>query len=133
MTYLWDTDTCIYHLNGNPKIRQKVKKVGAKVISISIVTIAELKFGAYNSTKVESNLERIRALQQKIQVLSEFTDTIATIFAENKAKLKKQGISIGDFDLLIASFALHHNLIVVTNNTAHFQHVPNLQIENWIL
>jgi predicted nucleic acid-binding protein len=38
---------------------------------------------------------------------------------------------IGDFDLLIASFAIHHNMVVVTNNTSHFQPVPNLWLENW--
>lgn len=132
MTYLWDTDTCIYYLNGNQKIRQTVKNVGIKTIVTTIVTIAELKFGAFHSTKVEANLERIATLRQKIRVLSDFTDSIATIFAENKAGLKKQGITIGDFDLLIASFALHHDLIVVTNNTAHFQQVPNLRVENWL-
>ena len=132
MIYLWDTDTSVCHLNGNANIRQKIKQVGAKAIGTTIVTIAELKFGAFNSTRVESNLERIRKLQDSIAVLSDFTETIATIFAENKATLKRQGITIGDFDLLIASFALHHTLIVVTNNTAHFQHIPNLQIENWI-
>jgi len=30
-------------------------------------------------------------------------------------------------------YHLNGKLIVVTNNTAHFQHVPELQIENWIL
>ncbi len=133
MKYLWDTDTCIYHLNGDPKIRQKVKEIGAKSICTTIVTIAELKFGAFNSTKIKFNLQRVKKLQEKISVLSDFIETIATLFAENKSKLKKQGITVGDFDLLIASFAIHHKLIVVTNNTSHFQHVPNLQLENWIL
>ena len=41
--------------------------------------------------------------------------------------------SYGNFDLLIASFALHHDLIVITNNTAHFQNIPEIQLENWIL
>jgi tRNA(fMet)-specific endonuclease VapC len=131
MTYLWDTDTCIYHLNGNSKVKQKVRSVGAKSIYTTIVTIAELKFGAFNSTRVEANLKRIEELQQKITVLSDFNEAIATVFAENKSTLKQQGITIGDFDLLIASFALHHNMVVVTNNTSHFQPVPNLRLENW--
>lgn len=133
MTYLWDTDTCIYHLNGNATIREKVNVLGAKAIATTIVTIAELKFGAYNSAKVESNLERIKTLQQKIHVFTEFAEAIATIFAQNKAIMKKQGLTIGDFDLLIASFALHYQLIVVTNNTPHFRSVPKLLVENWIL
>lgn len=49
MKYLWDTDTCIYHLNGNSKVKQNVRSVGAKSIYTTIVTIAELKFGAFNS------------------------------------------------------------------------------------
>ncbi len=133
MIYLWDTDTCIYHLNGNANIRQQVQAVGANAIATTSVTIAELKFGAYNSTKVASNLERISTLQRKIHVLSDVTEPISTIFARNKAILKKQGITVGDFDLLIASFALHHDLIVITNNTAHFQNIPEIQLENWIL
>ncbi len=94
MIYLWDTDTCIYLMNGDSNVRQKVEACGAKAIATTIVTIAELKFGAYNSAKVESNLERIETLRQKIHVLSGFTDDIATTYAENKATLKKQGISI---------------------------------------
>jgi len=59
-------------------------------------------------------------------------DNITTIFAKNKSLLKKNGIIIDDFDLLIASFAIHHNLMVVTNNTEHFKRIPSLQIENWL-
>ena len=84
------------------------------------------------TTRVDENLARIAILQQKIRVLSDFSDPIATVFAENKARLKKQGLLIGDFDLVIASFALHLGLIVVTNNVAHFQRVPNIRIENWM-
>ena len=131
MKYLWDTDTCIYHLNGNSNINRKIQRFGAKAVCTTIVTIAELKFGAFNSTRLEDNLSRIQALQTKIRVLADFNEAIATIFAETKAPLKRQGITIGDFDLLIASFALHHGMILVTNNTEHFQHIPGLQIENW--
>ena len=132
MTYLWDTDTCIYYLNGNQHIRQTVKNVGLTTIATTIVTVAELKFGAFHSTRVAENLARIAILQQKIRVLSDFSDPIATVFAENKARLKKQGLLIGDFDLVIASVALHFGLIVVTNNVAHFQRIPNIRIENWM-
>lgn len=132
MIYLWDTETCIYYLNGNQHIRQTVRNVGLTTIATTIVTIAELKFGAFHSPCVAENLARIASLQQKIRVLSDFSDPIATVFAENKARLKKQGLLIGDFDLVIASFALHLGLIVVTNNVAHFQRVPNIRIENWM-
>ena len=131
MKYLWDTDTCIYLLNGNSLIEEKLRSIGDKDICTTIVNIAELKFGAYNSSQVESNLRRIERLASILTVLNDFSNEIATIFAKNKAILRKDGIIIGDFDLLIASFALANNLIIVTNNIEHFRHIPNIKIENW--
>jgi tRNA(fMet)-specific endonuclease VapC len=33
---------------------------------------------------------------------------------------------------LIAGIAIHHGLTVVTNNTAHFDRLPGLTLENWL-
>jgi tRNA(fMet)-specific endonuclease VapC len=46
--------------------------------------------------------------------------------------LQKKGITIGDNDILIAAFCLKHNLILVTNNTKHFENIDGLVTENWI-
>ncbi|QTA92115.1 PIN domain-containing protein [Desulfonema magnum] len=132
MTYLWDTDTCVYFLNGNEKVTRKARDTSADNICTTMITIAELKFGAFNSSKVSSNLRRIEELQSCLTVLDEMNDEITTIFGKNKAMLKKQGITIGDFDLLIASFAIYNNLIVVTNNTSHFGCIRNVRTENWV-
>ena len=132
MKYLWDTDTCIYLLNGNSPIEEKLRSIGDKDICTTIINIAELKFGAYNSTQVESNLRRIEKLASILAVLNDFSNEIATLFAKNKAILRKDGIIISDFDLLIGSFALTYNLIIVTNNIEHFRHIPNIKIENWV-
>lgn len=53
-------------------------------------------------------------------------------FAEEKAKLRKQGTMIDDFDLLIGATALKHDMVLVTDNVKHLSHIGNLQIENWI-
>lgn len=34
-------------------------------------------------------------------------------------------------DLLIAATAIANNLILVTHNTKHFEHIPNLQFVDW--
>lgn len=132
MRYLWDTDTCIYYLNEHPRIRQKVQALGAEHICTTSITIAELKFGAYNSQRVEANLQRIEDWQQTFRVLGEINRQITTIFGQKKAFLKKNGLVIGDFDLLIASFALHHHMIIVTNNADHFNRIPDIRLENWV-
>jgi tRNA(fMet)-specific endonuclease VapC len=132
MRYLWDTDICIQFLNGNQKILRKTQVIGAENICTTIINIFELKFGAYNSTRIESNLERIEKFQLRLTILDNFDDNIGTFFAKNKAELRKKGITICDFDLIIASFAIVNNLRIVTKNTKHFKHIPGVNIENWL-
>jgi tRNA(fMet)-specific endonuclease VapC len=36
-------------------------------------------------------------------------------------------------DLLIAAVALTHDLTLVTHNTQHFQNIPNLRLEDWLV
>ena len=38
---------------------------------------------------------------------------------------------IGEFDLLIGSCAVFNNLVMVTSNVKHFDHIPNIKIEDW--
>jgi tRNA(fMet)-specific endonuclease VapC len=53
---LLDTDMCIYLLNGDERVKNRVAQVGIEAISVAILTVAELCFGAYNSARVEANL-----------------------------------------------------------------------------
>nr|WP_313926620.1 hypothetical protein [Anabaena sp. FACHB-1237] len=48
-----------------------------------------------------------------------------------RAQLANIGTPIGYNDLLIASIALSHNLILVTHNTKEFLRVEGLKIEDW--
>ena len=52
--YLLDTDMCIYLLNGDERVKSRVAQAGAEAISVSILTVAELYFGAYNSLQLEA-------------------------------------------------------------------------------
>ena len=55
MKYLLDTNICIYYLKGLYDLKDKIIKAGAENCYISEITLAELKFGAENSKKVEEN------------------------------------------------------------------------------
>ena len=39
---------------------------------------------------------------------------------------------MGAYDTMIASHARSMGLILVTNNTQEFEHVPGLRIQNWV-
>jgi tRNA(fMet)-specific endonuclease VapC len=132
MKYLWDTDTCVHFLNGTEEILRKTQSIGAENIHTTMVNIFELKFGAYNSTRPESNLERIEKLRRILAILDDFDDEIGTFFAKTKAQLRKKGVTVGDFDLIIAGFASVKNLCLVTNNIKHFKQIPDLKMENWV-
>jgi predicted nucleic acid-binding protein len=43
-------------------------------------------------------------------------------------RLRKQGLTIGDFDLMIAATCLRHQLQICTNNRRHFEAVDGLSI-----
>jgi tRNA(fMet)-specific endonuclease VapC len=132
LRYLLDTDTCIYLLNGESKVKNRIAQIGIESLAIASITKGELYFGAYNSSQVENNLERIQTFftmpAPKILPLDE---EVMEIFGRLKAELRRQGQLIGDIDLLIAGVAISNNLIVVTNNTKHFERIPNLSLENW--
>lgn len=53
-------------------------------------------------------------------------------YGDYKSLLKKQGLLIDDFDLLIGCTAVHNKLIMVTENVKHLSRIPNILIENWI-
>ena len=53
---------------------------------------------------------------------------ICKIFGRERARLRKEGKPIGDFDLLIASACLHHELTLLTDNIREFERVGNLKI-----
>jgi predicted nucleic acid-binding protein len=59
------------------------------------------------------------------------TDPIIMRAAELYADLKRRGQLISDADLLIAATALEHGRVLVTNNVAHFQRIPNLPVISW--
>lgn len=132
MSYLLDTDTCIYWLRNRQSVREKVREVGWNQITICVITVAELYYGAYNSNRVTENLARAEFFIQNLSVLP-LNDTALRRFGELKAELRRIGQPIADFDLLIASVALAAGYILGTNNTRHYERITGIQLENWTI
>ena len=131
MKYLLDTNICVYFLKQNAKIVDKIASVPADDLAISCFNLTELLYGAYNSEHVDKNLERVRYIENTIEVMP-FDRKAIENYAAIKSTLKKQGKLIDDFDILIAAVALSNEMILVTNNEKHFERIPDLIIENWL-
>jgi tRNA(fMet)-specific endonuclease VapC len=131
VSYLLDTDMCIYWLNGWQSVKDKLLTAGWVQVAISVITQAELYYGAYNSSRVTENLKRADDFVKQLPILPLHESTLKR-FGALKAQLRQSGQPLPDFDLLIASAALVENRVLVTNNTRHYQRIPDLQLENWV-
>jgi len=129
MKYLLDTNICIYLFKGKYSIDKKIEKAGVKNCAISEITYAELIYGAEKSERRKENLKLIEKFTNQIAILPIFNGI--QIFAKEKARLRKAGKIISDFDLLIGATAVANDLIMVTGNVAEFKRLKDLKIENW--
>ena len=130
MEYLLDTNICIHFFRGKHDLIDKLNEIGIENGAISEITLAELVFGAENSTQPEKNHNLIEKFVRQITILQIF-DSIAQ-YGKQKARLRKQGLMISDFDLLIGCTAIENNLIMVTENVKEFERIEGIKIDNWI-
>jgi predicted nucleic acid-binding protein len=131
MRYLLDTDTCVFALRGSEPVRERLGVVDSEAVAISVITLAELRYGAACSARPEANHQVVGDFVSGIIILG-LADQIAHLFGEFKAQLRRRGALIDDFDLLIAATAHHHRLTLITHNLEHFHCIPELQVEDWV-
>ena len=129
--YLLDTNICIYAINGRiPKVVDTFKSLPVGEIALSVVTLAELEYGASKSAHRDHNRLMLLGFASPFKVLP-FEGHDAEMFGILRAHLERAGTPIGPYDLQIAAQALARNCCLVTNNVREFERIPGLKIENW--
>lgn len=131
MRYLLDTNICIHFFRGRFNLINKFSDINLGNCAISEITLAELVYGAENSTNPEKNHEIIERFSEQITILPIF-DSIYK-YGKEKARLRNSGTMISDFDLLIGCTAIENDLIMVTENVREFERINDIHIENWIV
>lgn len=96
---------------------------------ISEITLAELKFGVENSERKEKNQKALENFLTGVKIVPIFH--AIDLYAKEKTRLRKAGTSLDDFDILIGTTPVTHNLILVSNNTAHFKRIKGINLEDW--
>jgi tRNA(fMet)-specific endonuclease VapC len=130
MTHLLDTNICSAHMRRPGGLAHRFFQY-AGGIAISTVVLAELYSGAYKHPNSSRLLALIADLLQEVAVL-DFDTACAEQFGKVQGGLSQQGITVPETDLMIASVALVHNLTLVTHNTADFQNIPGLRLDDWL-
>lgn len=132
MTYLLDTDICIYILNGpTARLRERFEQEALPNLAVSTLTEAELHYGAHHSAQAKKNVERVELFLAPLTRIP-FDSQAAGEFARIKESLIRKGITIGAIDLLIAAIAKTKGFTLVTKNLKHFKEISGLAVENWI-
>ncbi|MBZ5571229.1 MAG: type II toxin-antitoxin system VapC family toxin [Acidobacteriia bacterium] len=128
--FLLDTNTASYIIKGNvPNVREHLLKVPMAEVAISVVTEAELRFGA--ARKPEAKQLGIAVEEFLLRVESLPWDSEAAKHCANlRAGLETEGEPMGNLDMMIAAQALAKQLVLVTHDQV-FRRVKRLRIEDW--
>lgn len=131
MTYMLDTNICIYVIKHKPEqVFRHMQENLQKGLCISAITLAELEHGIEKSSYPEKNRAALTRFLAIIEVLP-FDEIAAKKYGKVCAYLQRQGTPIGTMDMLITGHAIAADCIIVTNNVREFERVPGLTIENW--
>lgn len=130
MTYLLDTNICIYIINAKPpKVLDRFREENLGVIALSSVSAAELAYGVIKSGS-ERNQRALEMFLSPLEILP-FEEKAIWEYGRVRSGLEKLGQPIGALDTMIAAHALSIDAILVTNNTREFSRVHRLRLENW--
>ena len=105
MTYMLDTNICIYAMKNKPEhVLQRLKKELNSGICISSITLAELEYGMKHSSNPAKNEQALLRFLIPLSILP-FGAAAASEYGEIRSYLKDRGTPIGPLDMLIAAHA----------------------------
>lgn len=131
MTYMLDTNICIYIMKNKPeKVLQRFQEELDSGLCISSVVLAELEYGMRHSADPVRNEQALLRFLLPLSILP-FGPAAASEYGEIRAWLQSRGTPIGPLDMLIAGHARAEGLVLVTNNVREFARVSGLELENW--
>lgn len=129
--YLLDSNI-LSDLIRNPSGRaaQAIREIGVDEIATSVIVAAELRFGAAKSGSPRI-AERLEAMLERLRV-HPLEPPADAVYGHIRARLEREGRSIGANDLLIAAHALALDATLVTDNEREFSRVEGLRTLNWL-
>jgi len=134
MRYVLDTNIVAAALNGHPAVTDHFNSaLPSSLLFLPAMALAELRYGALSSRRIAENLERIERIRQLL-VFAPVDRLIAERFGSLKARLRNEGLTKSDADLLIASTALELGATLVTDDKdLRDGSIGELKVEDWLL
>jgi tRNA(fMet)-specific endonuclease VapC len=131
LRYLLDTNTCVYAIKRSATVIDRLKAMSPADLGVTIITLAELWFGALKSSRPAQTRASVDAFLRPFEVLP-LDREAAEAYAAICLDLERAGRPIGERDLLIAAIARSRGVVVVTHNVGEFSRVSGLKVEDWL-
>ena len=95
MAFLLDTNACVdYFTARHPSVVTRIQRSSPDELFLSVVVVAELRYGADHSARRRTNHARIDALIEEIEPL-DFDLRAAAMYGRVRAELEMGGTPIG--------------------------------------
>jgi tRNA(fMet)-specific endonuclease VapC len=125
--FLLDTNIIIGLLKRERPVTNALS--GAAEVSIPVIAVGELYFGASHSGRPDANRAVLdRFLDGKVVLTCNLA--VAREYGRLKSVLKAQGTPLPENDLWIAAIAFHHGLTVASRDR-HFSEIAGLAVAGW--
>lgn len=124
MKILCDTNIFIEYYKNNLEVLQSLKEIGASNIAVSVITKAELFYGARNKQElltIEKHLSLCYCYELDIEISKLFADLIKIYALSHRASIP---------DMLIAATAIVHDIPLFTLNVKDFRFIPAIKLYN---
>ncbi len=131
MSYLLDTNICVFFLRGHLDLDKAFRDKGIENIYISELTVFELRYGAEYSDHPKKSHKAVDKFISGLSIVPIYG--CIDEYAKTKVYLKKNGTPMHDeMDLIIGVTALANDFTLVTDNLKDFRFIQNLKIEDWL-
>lgn len=131
MSHLLDTNICSAHLKRPAGLMHRFVQHAGRLF-IPTIVLGELYAWAYRRPDPTRLLDKIEHDLLADVVVLDFDAFCAQEFGRLRGVLLQRGLPTSRLDTLIGAVALAHDLTLVTHNTADFQNIPGLALEDWL-
>jgi predicted nucleic acid-binding protein len=133
--FIFDTDiyTNVIKKNPSEKLLNRLKEVPRRDQFTTTITIAEVYYGLMKASNKTALLKLFESVLLPRATILPFDFSAAKKYGQIRSFLEKQGKPLAHADLQIASIGLSTGMTLITGNLKHFQRVPQLAVENWLV
>jgi predicted nucleic acid-binding protein len=133
--FIFDTDiyTNVMRQVPSETLLNRLKKVPRRDQFTTTITIGEVYYGIMKASNRPRLLKLFEDILLPRATILPFDFSAAKKYGEIRSFLEEQGTPLAHADLQIASITLSMDMTLITGNLKHFQRVPRLVFENWLI